>query len=340
MIGSALLLAALLQHQHAAPGPAPIPIPTPAGMPSASSCSPQHAAMGHCTMPAAPAPARPPRATGCTPEHAAMGHCSLATPAAPTADVRSGTDLPAGNAPPPLAPAVDAADRIFGPSEMRPSRTRLYAEHGGGKWSQVMVNLAEVAIRDGRDGYRWDADAWFGGDRDRLVVKSEGEGDFGSMPEHVEVQALWSRAIGPYFDLQAGVRHDLTPNPSRTHAAVGFEGLAPYWFDVEGTIFLSDKGEVTARAEATYDQRITQQLILQPRVEVSFSAQDVPALDLGSGVTNVELGLRLRYEIVPEFAPYLGINWDRKLGDTARFARASGEGASDLHVVVGLRTWF
>lgn len=220
------------------------------------------------------------------------------------------------------------------------SRRDLRNEHGGGTFSQVMVNLAEYQVRDGRDGFRWDGEAWFGGDLDRLVIKSEGEGGFGDGVEDAEVQALYSRTIGPYFNFQAGVRYDFKPNPSRTYATLGFEGLAPYWFDVEGAVFLSDKGDVLGRLEGSYDQRITQRLILQPRVEFNLAAQDVPENGIGSGLSDVELGLRLRYEFKREFAPYVGVSYDRKLGDSARFARADSEDVGGVSLVLGVRTWF
>jgi copper resistance protein B len=204
----------------------------------------------------------------------------------------------------------------------------------------VMFNLAEYQVRDGRDGYRWDGEGWFGGDINRLVVKSEGSGSFGEGVEDAEIQALYSRAIGPYFNLQAGVRHDITPNPSRTYATIGFEGLAPYWFEVEGALFLSDKGDLLARVEGYYDQRITQRLVLQPRAELNFAAQDVPETGTGAGLSDVELGLRLRYEVTREFAPYIGVSWDRRIGDTARYARLAGENAGATSFVIGVRTWF
>lgn len=129
-------------------------------------------------------------------------------------------------------------------------------------------------------------------------------------------------------------------NPSRAYASVGFEALAPYWFDVEGTVFLSDKGDVLARAEAYYDQRITNWIVLQPRAELNFAAQDVPENGIGSGLSDIELGLRLRYEYRRELTPYIGVSWDRKLGATARFARAEGESTGGFSFVTGLRVWF
>ena len=251
-----------------------------------------------------------------------------------------GTALPAGDAPAPAAPEPSYADRVWGRDAMIGSRRDLRSEHGGGSFSQVMVNLAEYQVKDGRDGYRWDGEAWFGGDINRLVVKSEGRGGFGEGLDDAEVQALYSRTIGPYFNLQSGVRYDFKPNPSRTYATVGFEGLAPYWFEVGGALFLSDKGDLLGRIGGFYDQRITQRIILQPRAELNFAAQDVRENGIGSGLSDVELGLRVRYEIKREFAPYVGVSYDRKLGDSARFARAGGSSAGGASFVMGVRTWF
>lgn len=251
-----------------------------------------------------------------------------------------GTNLPAGNAPAPTAFPGSAAGRFYGEEEMAREVRDLKREHGGGIYRQVIFNLAEAQIRDGRDGYRWDGEAWIGGDINRLAIKTEGAGDFGRPMDDAEVQLLYNRALDPYVNFQAGVRYDFKPNPSRAYTSVGFEALAPYWFDVEGTVFLSDKGEVLARAEAYYDQRITNWWVLQPRAELNFAAQDVPENGIGSGLSDIELGLRLRYELRREFAPYIGVSWDRKLGDTARFARAEGESTGGFSLVTGVRVWF
>ncbi|MFP5434424.1 MAG: copper resistance protein B, partial [Alphaproteobacteria bacterium] len=213
-------------------------------------------------------------------------------------------------------------------------------EQGGQAFYQVMFNLAEVQVRQGRDAYRWDGEAWFGGDINRLTIKSEGEGVFRQGVESAEVQALYSRAIGPYFNLQAGIRHDIQPSPSRTYATIGFEGLAPYWFEVEGAVFLSDKGDVLGRLEGYYDQRLTQRLVLQPRVEFNLAAQDVPQNRIGSGLVDAELGLRLRYEITRQFAPYVGVSYEAKTGRTADYARADGEDPTTTSLVAGVRIWF
>ena len=305
-------------------------------------CLPEHAAMGHCTAtPAAPAAGNAASDMSSMPGHDMSAMPAGAQPMATTAGHGSGgTALPAGDAPAPAASEATYADGVWGRDAMLGSRRMLRSEHGGGTFSQIMFNLAEVQVREGRDGYRWDGEGWFGGDINRLVIKSEGSGSFGEGPDDAEVQALYSRAIGPYFNLQAGVRHDFTPNPSRTYATVGFEGLAPYWFEVEGALFLSDKGDVLGRIEGYYDQRITQRLILQPRAELNLAAQDVAENGIGAGLSDIELGLRLRYEIAREFAPYVGVSWDRKLGNTADFARTAGEDPSSASVVLGIRAWF
>jgi copper resistance protein B len=291
------------------------------------------------TEQAEPGPAMPAMVmpAPCAPNHAAMGHCRPASP--PTGGTTRGTDQPAGDAPPPVAPTVRAADAFYDPAAMARADAAMRGTHGGMTFHQILFNLAEVQVRDGRDGYRWDAAGWYGGDVDRVVVKSEGEGGLGERLDTAEVQALYARAIDPYWTLQAGVRQDLGRGARRTHAVIGVEGLAPYWFDVEGALFVSDKG-VRARAEAWVDQRITQRAILQPRVELNFAAQDEPDARIGGGLSSAELGLRLRYEIAREFAPYAGVTWERRYGVTARYARADGGDTGGVALALGIRGWF
>jgi len=259
---------------------------------------------------------------------------------AAVADSPAGTDLPAGNAPPPPLPTDHAADAVYGAPAMATGRHHLDQHHGGQKLGQIMFNIAEYQARKGRDGFEWDGEGWYGGDINRLWVKSEGEGTFGRPVERAEIQALYSRAVGPYFNLQGGLRYDIAPNPSRVYATVGFEGLAPSFFDVEGALFLSNKGELLARAKGYYDQRITQRLILQPRAEVNFAAQNSSELGIGSGLSDVEIGLRLRYDIRREFAPYVGVQYQRAFGRTRRYLRDAGEEAGGWSLLTGIRLWF
>ena len=267
-----------------------------------------------------------------------MGHCTLATPKQGSGAVE-GTDLPAGNAAPPPVPVANAADAFYDSSAMAMGRHHLKEFHGGQKLFQLMNNVMEYQARKGRDGYEWDSEAWYGGDIKRLWLKSEGEGASGVI-ERVEVQALYSHAIDPYFNLQAGLRYDFKPNPSRVYATVGLEGLAPSFFELEGALFLSNKGELMARAEGSYDQRITQRLILQPRVELNFAAQNSREIGVGSGLSDAEVGVRLRYDIRREFSPYVGVQYQRAFGAARRYLREDGERAGGWEFVAGIRTWF
>ncbi|MBB5279071.1 copper resistance protein B [Pacificimonas flava] len=250
--------------------------------------------------------------------------------------------MPIPDAPPPPAAGsgpARAADAVWGAEAMRGARDKLRSEQGGQTFFWIQGERAEYRIREGKNGYLWDIQGFYGGDIDKFWFKSEGEGSFGEEIEAAEVQALWSRAIGPWFDFQAGVRQDFAPR-DRTYAAVGVQGLAPYLFELDVAAFLSDRGDLTARLEGEIDQRITQRLILQPRAEINLAAQDIPELAIGAGIDTAELGLRLRYEIAREFAPYIGVEQEWKLDKSADYARAGGEDPSVTNFVVGLRFWF
>lgn len=262
----------------------------------------------------------------------------MAMPGMPDTD--GGTNLPAGNAPPPPVPTDHAADQAYGAAAMAMGRHHLQEFHGGQKMSQLLVNIAEYQFTRGRDGYQWVGQGWYGGDINRLWFKSQGDGEVRRGVGRAEVQGLVSHAIGPYLNLQGGVRYDFKPNPSRTYATVGVEGLAPGFFDIEAALFLSNKGELMGRVEGTYDQRITQRLILQPRIEINAAAQNSRAIGVGSGLTDVEAGLRLRYDIRREFAPYVGVQYKRSFGATGRYLRDAGERRGGWSVLTGIRTWF
>lgn len=337
---------------------------------SQSSCAPEHAQMGHCTPATGqggspPSGAQPAGIGGqkempgmtmgdtppvveavdpnCLPEHAKMGHCTPKVPvgmSTGSAGPATGTDLAPGNAPAPAPPSDWYADRIYAPSTMATSREEMMKESGGTSVSFISFDLAEYVVHKNKDSYRWEGEAWFGGDINRFVFKYEGEGEFGGSVDDAEFQALYSRAVSPYWNLQAGIRYDVKPDPSRAYAVVGIEGLAPYWFEVTAAAYLSNKGELRGRFEGYYDQRITQRLILQPRIEANLSAQTIRELGVGSGLSNVEIGARLRYEIKKEIAPYIGFEWVRQFGESARFIRANGGQVSDPHFVMGLRLWF
>lgn len=232
-----------------------------------------------------------------------------------------------------------AADAIWGAEAMRPSREALRREHGDMTALWIQADRLEYQAKAGHDGLLWDLQGYYGGTTSKLWFKSEGEAALGEGIEDAEIQALWSTAVAPYWDLQVGLRQDLA-GETDTHAVVGIQGLAPYMFEIDAALFLSQRGDLTARIEAELDQRVTQRLILQPRIEVSLAAQDNAARKVGAGIDKIEAGLRLRYEIVPEFAPYIGIEQGWKLGGSARYARLAGEDPSVTSLVMGVRFWF
>lgn len=244
-----------------------------------------------------------------------------------------------GDAPPPPVPTDHPADRFFPADRMAAARSALLRE---GRFSgrALLVDELEYRALAGRDGIGWKGEAWSGGDIDRLVLASEGESAFGKAAERIELRALWRHAVAPYFNLEAGLRQDFRPGPQRRYALIGLDGLAPYWFDVEAQLLLSDHGEARARLEGRTDLRLTNRLILQPAAEVDIAFQDMPDQRIGAGPERIEAGLRLRYEIRRQVAPYVGLNWDRRLGRSARMARADGDRASALGAVAGLRLWF
>ena len=204
----------------------------------------------------------------------------------------------------------------------------------------VLSDRLETRFADEVDTYVWDLQGWYGGDYDRLWVKTEGEGEQGKSPESAELQALFSRRFAPFWDWQLGIRHDFEPSPNRTHLVLGLKGVVPYEFEWDSALFVSDEGDVTARIEAEYDLRITQRLVLQPRLELNAAGSDMPELGLGSGLNSTEMGIRLRYEFRREFAPYIGLSWEQRYGDTADFSRLGGEPTSVTSVIVGVRAWF
>ncbi len=240
-----------------------------------------------------------------------------------------------------LGEPIHAADLVFGADAMAASRRTLVRENGDVRTMAVVIDRLEAGLGDDQESWLWDVQGWTGGDINRFWWKSEGEGDFGGGLEEAEVQALYSRAVTPFWDLQAGVRQDFRPDgEDTTHLVLGLQGLAPYWWEIDAAAFLSTEGDLTARVEAEYDQRITQRLILQPRLEIDASASDIPELEIGSGLSSVEAGLRLRYEFRKEFAPYVGVEWSRALGAAADYIEARGGEADDTRFVVGLKAWF
>ncbi len=203
----------------------------------------------------------------------------------------------------------------------------------------LMIDKAEVTRPDGRSAFAWEADAWLGKDLNKLWLKTEGERAAGDGTEG-KTELLYSRAIAPFWDLQAGWRHDFVPGASRDWAAVGFKGLAPYRFEVDASAYLGRSGRAAANLKAEYEYLFTQRLILTPEVEINLYSKDDPRMGIGSGVSDTAVGLRLRYELAREFAPYIGVQWWRKYGRTADYAEAEGGRRTDTQFVLGVRAWF
>ncbi|HKR76003.1 MAG TPA: copper resistance protein B [Rhodanobacter sp.] len=204
-----------------------------------------------------------------------------------------------------------------------------------------MLRLDQLEAFHGPDGngQRWDLQAWYGTDIDRLWLRSEGVRENGS-PSDGDVAALWSHAVAPYWDAQLGVRHDFGDGPGRDWAAFGVQGLAPYWFELAATAYAGPSGRTAARLRVEYEWLFTQRLILQPEFELNAYGRSDPARHLGSGLSDAQFGLRLRYEIRRQFAPYLGVVWTRRFGGTADFARDNHQPIFDRQWVAGARIWF
>lgn len=193
----------------------------------------------------------------------------------------------------------------------------------------------------GRDGgvTAWDNTSWVGGDVHRAWFRTEGELVDGRV-DAADVHALYGKAISPWWDLVGGIRQDMRPGPARTWAAFGIQGLAPYWFEVQATGYVGAEGRTHARIEVEYELLLTNRLVLQPLVELEMYGKADPERRIGAGISSLETGLRLRYEIRREIAPYVGLTWERVYGGTADYARDAGDSVSHLRPVIGLRVWF
>jgi copper resistance protein B len=211
-------------------------------------------------------------------------------------------------------------------------------------YTYTILDRLEYGFQDREELVLFEAQAWMGGDYDKLWIKAEGEYLTGERDGVAELQTLWSHLISPFWDFQLGGRVDVSRDQgderARAFAVIGFEGLAPYWFEVEPALFISNEGDVSFRLTGSYDMFLTQRLILQGRIEGELAAQSVPDFGVGSGLVGTETGLRVRYEIRRKFAPYVGWRWERTYGDTADLARAAGRGIAGGYLVSGVRLWF
>lgn len=210
----------------------------------------------------------------------------------------------------------------------------------GDAWLGMLL-VDRLEYFDGRDdqGAALDVQAWIGSDENRLWFKAEGDHAGGRLQD-LRTEALWNHSVTAFWDTQLGIRQDFGVGPDRTWAAFGVQGLAPYWFDVEATFYVGQAGRTAFRFEAKYELLLTQRWILQSRFEASLYGRDDPQRGIGSGLSDATLGLRLRYEVTRQFAPYVGVEFARTFGQTAELARDAGEPAFDPRFVAGVRFWF
>ena len=203
------------------------------------------------------------------------------------------------------------------------------------------VLLDQAEWRDVREGNAlvWDAEGWYGNDYNKLWVKTEGERAQGTTHDG-RAELFWDRIVSRWWSVQAGAREDFGEGPSRTWAALGVEGLAPYWFNIEATLYAGEQGRSAARVKAEYELLFTQRLILQPEIELNLYGKADPERQIGAGLSDLDAGLRLRYEFRRELAPYVGVAWKRLFGRTAELARSAGGQRSEVQAVAGVRIWF
>ncbi len=205
--------------------------------------------------------------------------------------------------------------------------------------TKLMLDKFELGRVDGDTTMAWESGLWIGQDLNKFWLKSSGEQVAGKI-EGTETQFLYSRALDPFWDIQAGIRHDTTADAKRNYLTLGIQGLAPYYFETDASLSFSKKGQVKLNAAFEYEMMLTQKLVLSPEVELNAYAKDDKPMGVASGLADVEAGIRLRYEIKREFAPYIGVNWAKKLGSTADLAKDAGEDTSESSVVLGIRAWY
>ena len=311
----------------------------------ASAQTVDHSKMHHpppAAKPAAPKPKKKPKpkAPAATPADPHAGHAPAAPPAEPAEAVDHSTmdhstmdhnQPPAPDQPREPIPVLTPEDRraAFPDVSGHPAHDRR-------RHSYWLVDRLEA---DDDEGLGWKATAWIGGDINRLWLRSEGEWRHDRV-EHGELEVLGGRAISPWWDLVAGIRHDFGEGPSQTFAAVGVTGLAPYKIEIEATAYLGSSGQTAARVEASYDTLLSNRLILQWHAEAQLHGKDDEERGVGAGLGTFEAGLRLRYEVTRQFAPYIGLSWERAFGGTADFRRDHAEPVGDTRVVAGVRVWF
>lgn len=206
------------------------------------------------------------------------------------------------------------------------------------RFGAFIIDQFERVHSDDTDSTAYDMQAWISQGFQRITLKAEGDIEDNSLEES-RTELLWGKALSPYWDMQLGVRHDTGASPDQSWLAAGLQGLAPYWFEIDATAYLGSGGQTALRLDVEYDLLLTQQLILQPAAEFTMYGKGDETRGLGSGLSDATLGVRLRYEFSRQFAPYIGIEWHGKYGESAKFTRAAGENYRSAKWVAGVRFW-
>lgn len=283
---------------------------------SAPAAAQSHGHAGHGSGQPSPPPSPPASSTGAQVDHSAH-------------------QKPAPSARPAGIPELSDEDRAAAFPQLDQAQ---HTTHDASVHWFVLADQLEWQAGDPA-GVSWDSSGWIGGDLNRFWFRTEGEAEHDEL-EAAQAHALYGRAFARWWDLVVGIRQDFEPGPSRTWAAVGVQGLAPYWFEIEATAYLGEAGRTHFRVETEYELLLTNRLILQPLVELELYGKSDPERGIGAGLSSVEAGLRLRYEIRRELAPYVGVTWDRRLFGTADRAREAGEEPGRARLVAGARVWF
>ena len=288
-----------------------------------------HSQMDHSQMTPEPEQAPVDESAGEAMDHSKMDHSKMdhagMQHAEPAIDSQLVTPVP----------ALTEADRVAAFPELN-----AHAMHGESAiHSMLLIDQLEVWNASPGTGLGWDVTAWAGTDSNRLWLRSEGEQADSSL-ENADLDLFAGHSVAAWWDLLVGVRHDFKPGPSQTFLAVGVMGLSPYKFETDITAYLGEGGQTAARLQFEYETLFTGQLILQPKLEFNFYGKDDPERGIGSGLSDIEAGLRLRYEITRQFAPYVGVAWEQSYGQTADYRRAAGEDTGGVRWVAGVRLWF
>ena len=278
-----------------------------------------------------------------TMDHAVMDHDDMTMPMPMDHDAMPGmnhSQTPAEATPskaaekPPSIPAPTDADRAAAFPQIV-----HHAMNDDGIHSYTLFNRFEAWNADHGSGLTWEGQAWIGTDLDKLWLRSEGERSDG-ITDVADLEVLYGRSKSRWWDVLAGLRHDFRPGTSQDWLAFGVQGVAPYKIEVRATAYLGSSGRTAARIETEYELLLSNRLILQPMIELNFAGRQDARRGIGSGLSTAEFGLRLRYEITRQFAPYIGIVRERAFAGTADFRRAAGNDSNDTRFVVGLRFWF